>query len=269
MRPSRTSPPTGAVRSDDGRAHARGEGAGDAGRQGSRGHRARPGDHERPGEDSGDGADRRAGAGAGAWPAPRSSRSGGSPTSTRTGWRRLSQAPSPERSRRTPGSSAARRSASYGPCRARARGARRGSGVGYGPRRPPRRGQQGDPLVRADGRTVFFGGFEQAPACINVLDVGAGALDRPRGQQRGAPRRDRAPEVDDDGGVLRRVRALRAGRGSAQTSSTERGRAPRASARALVGQPTSSARGMRAASSRPFATGSRGRARRGRRAPAR
>ena len=80
------------------------------------------------------------------------------------------------------------------------------------------------------GELVFFGGFEQAPACINVLDVDdARAVDRPRREQRRAPRRHRAPAVDDDGGVLRRVSVSSRSRNGKRARRTVR--APRASAR--------------------------------------
>ena len=51
----------------------------------------------------------------------------------------------------------------------------------------------------AGGRT-YFGTFEQAPACINVLDLGAdGTLDRPHGELH--PVRPAASGADDDDGA--------------------------------------------------------------------
>ena len=51
------------------------------------------------------------------------------------------------------------------------------------------------------GERMFLGRFEQAPGCLNVLDVGE-RLDRPRGERRSRRPRPCDDAQDDDGAVL-------------------------------------------------------------------
>ena len=196
---------------------------------GARGRRGRPGDHERAGTDSRDRADRRAGAGAGVLAGVRGAPAGTARRHRKDGLEAAFAGAFAGRSRRTPGSSAARRSASSRPRHARVRGDRRRPGLGHA--------------------LAVLGGVNRAilsyaltgKELLRRLRAGArvhqrprrrpcGAMGRPRRQQRRASRRHSAPTNDDDGGVLRRVLRLDPVEERANEL-TELVPAPRASAR--------------------------------------
>ena len=95
--------------------------------------------------------------------------------------------------------------------------------LGHGARRPPRRREPGDPVVRAHGRADVPRAL-RAGARLRERPRRRRRVDRPRGQRRAARPPARVVPPDDDGGLLGGARSP-----SGTCSRTSRGRAGPAS----------------------------------------